>query len=397
MTLIVDHYLGYADCGWRVTVAVKVTDSLAATATKSYAAFVIKAKPSISAPTTLPGGQVGIAYTSTTLTGAGGTTPYTWSLSSGALPAGVTLNASTGVISGTPTASGSFTVTAKVTDSIGGFGTKAYAAFVIKAAPSITLRRHCRMALSGRRTTTMTAAGGTTPYTWSVLSGALPTGVTMTSAGVISGTPTAAGTFSPVIKVTDSLSATATKSYTVTVTAPALRSPPRLRCQAGRSPWRTHRPRSRVPADRRRTPGALPAASGLALSTAGVLTGTPTAAGSYASIVVTVTDNASVIATKSYSVAITGALAITAPASLPDGQVGIPYTSTTITRTGGSSPFVWTATGLPAGVTINSSTGVVSGTPTVTGAFSPTITVTDSYSTTASRTYSSSVTIAARD
>src|ERR1700759_1516391 len=81
--------------------------------------------PTIPTASPLPSGQVATAY-SVTLAATGGTTPYTWSISAGSLPAGLGLNASTGAITGTPTAGGitsSFTV--KVTGSGGGFGTKA--------------------------------------------------------------------------------------------------------------------------------------------------------------------------------------------------------------------------------------------------------------------------------
>ena len=85
----------------------------------------------------LPNGTVGTSYT-TTLAASGGTTPYTWSISGGALPGGLTLNGSTGNISGTPTAAGTFNLTARVTDS-GSPQASATAPFTITISSSGTV------------------------------------------------------------------------------------------------------------------------------------------------------------------------------------------------------------------------------------------------------------------
>ena len=85
--------------------------------TSASLTFTIVAPLSITTAS-LPGGNIGVAY-SATLVAAGGTTPYTWSITAGTLPAGLTLNGSTGVISGTPTAAGSSSFTVQVTDATG--------------------------------------------------------------------------------------------------------------------------------------------------------------------------------------------------------------------------------------------------------------------------------------
>jgi hypothetical protein len=85
-----------------------------------------------------PAGQVGVAYTDT-LTATGGTTPYTWSVSAGSLPPGITLTASTGVLAGTPTTAGTFSFTVKVTDATGLTATKATSITIAGGALAITV------------------------------------------------------------------------------------------------------------------------------------------------------------------------------------------------------------------------------------------------------------------
>src|SRR5207302_6466795 len=95
-----------------------VTDSSNPTMIQSVSLTITITPAALTITTTsLPNGQVNTAY-STTLAATGGTTPYTWSLTSGTLPSGLTLNATSGAITGTPTIAVSGTpLTFKVTDS----------------------------------------------------------------------------------------------------------------------------------------------------------------------------------------------------------------------------------------------------------------------------------------
>ncbi len=133
---------------------------------------------------------------------ATGTTPLVWSITSGAPPTGVSLNSSTGVLAGTPTASGTFNFTISVTNGFGSPSTQ---------ADSLTIAPVCLITAptlpSGKfnvpYSQTVTTAGCTSP-TFAITSGSIPTGMTLhTGTGVIDGTPTVPGLFNFTIGVTD--------------------------------------------------------------------------------------------------------------------------------------------------------------------------------------------------
>jgi hypothetical protein len=150
----------------------------------------------------------GAAYTGS-VTPSGGHSPYTYAVQTGALPTGISLNASTGAISGSSTSVGSYAGTFRVTDVGGRTADTAAFAFDVTAALSIS-----KSFADGTENTaysgSATASGGATPYTYSVFSGALPTGLTLNAGtGAVTGTPTTPGTFNFVIRVTDNLGATA--------------------------------------------------------------------------------------------------------------------------------------------------------------------------------------------
>ncbi|MHB8680279.1 MAG: putative Ig domain-containing protein, partial [Rudaea sp.] len=178
------------------------------------------------APATLPAATVAAAY-SQTISASGGTAPYTFAVTSGSLPAGLTLS-SAGVLSGTPTAGGTFNFTVTATDSSTGTGPyKGSLAYTLTVnAPTITLSPTSlpngtnNVAYASQ---TITASGGTSPYTYAVTSGALPPGLTLSSAGVLSGTPTAGGTFNFTVTATDSSTGTGpykgSQAYTLIVNA----------------------------------------------------------------------------------------------------------------------------------------------------------------------------------
>jgi len=169
---------------------------------------------------TLPGGQVNSAY-STAVTATGGTAPYTWSISSGVLPTGLSLATGTGVISGTPSASGTFNVTLAVHDAQG-VSTTANFSITIAASLQITTTSLPSGVVGSPYDATLAATGGTPPYTWGIASGSLPSSLALAATtGTISGTPSTSGTFTPTVQVTDSANNTVTQPYSFAISDPA--------------------------------------------------------------------------------------------------------------------------------------------------------------------------------
>jgi Putative Ig domain len=160
----------------------------------------------------LPAGAFDVAYNQTvSVTGGIGT--LVWGVTSGGLPPGLNLNTANGNISGTPTSSGSFTFTLRVTDSIPQFDEQDLTITINSASvpPRITTDSLPEGKRNEPYAATLEASGGTIPYTWSVTP-ALPTGLTLAAAtGVISGTPTATSNMSHDFTVRDSTNQTTTK------------------------------------------------------------------------------------------------------------------------------------------------------------------------------------------
>lgn len=175
------------------------------TASQSYTLTVV---PRLKiAAVTVPAGEVSRAFT-LQLAANGGKAQYKWSLAGGtALPAGVTLDGASGVISGRPTVAGSFPVKVTVTDSLGLTDT---VDVNLSFAPKLAITtRALRAAKAGRAfTARLTAAGGVAPRTWAIVRGSLPAGVHFSKrTGVFSGTPRRAGTSRVAVQVTDALGA----------------------------------------------------------------------------------------------------------------------------------------------------------------------------------------------
>ncbi|MES2390227.1 MAG: putative Ig domain-containing protein, partial [Acidobacteriota bacterium] len=200
------------------TFSVTVTDHNGGTATQSYSVTIASAgAPPVITTTTLPGGTMGTPYDAIVVA-SGGTAPYKFSVTSGTLPAGVTLGASGG-LTGTPTVTGPTTFTISVTDTNGKTAGANYSVTIGAAGVGLTITPTSLPAGTEGTfyTASLTAAGGSTPYTFSMTGGQLPAGMTFTSGGVLSGMPIAAATSYFTVTVVDSASHVASQNYSVTM------------------------------------------------------------------------------------------------------------------------------------------------------------------------------------
>ena len=325
------------------------------------------------------------AYT-TQLAATSGVPPYTWGLAAGSapLPDALSIAANTGVISGTPTAAaGSYPLTIKVVDANNNTSTKQLTLRIVDAPLTITSAIPLSPAsLTQAYTLQLSASGGRGGYVWSLASGSLPLGLTMNSAGLISGTPTKASTYSFTVRVTSGAT-TATKALSISVTALLKVTTTTLAAGdvgvaysaafyatggTGTYVWQVDS-------------GGLP--PGLNLGTK--ITGTASSLGSYP-IVLRVTDTAGRTAVSGTLTINIYQLSITTGA-LPGATRGAAY-SFQVVAANGATPYVFSRSSgaLPSGLTM-STAGLISGTPSVTGTFTYTVKVTDYRRKTALKTF----------
>ena len=352
------------------------TDSFTYTATNAYGFASQTVTVTVSAPTltfspgagALTSGTVGTAY-SQTLAASGGTAPYTYAVTSGSLPAGLSLNTATGAISGTPATAGNASFSITATDTYDAIGVAAYSISTAVQAPAAGNVGATVAANSVANTIALNLSGGAAA---TVAIATNPAHGTATASGTsITYTPTSgySGTDSFTYTATNASGTSSPATVTITVSAPTLTFSPAtgaltsgtvgtaysqtLAASGGTAPY-TYAV----------TSGSLPA--GLSLNTAtGAISGTPATAGN-ASFSITATDTANATGVVHYSIAVAAPAASfvfsPTPGALSAAMAGEDY-SQSITATGGNGTLVYSLSSgtLPNGMVLNVSTGELTG------------------------------------
>ncbi|TCQ70237.1 putative Ig domain-containing protein, partial [Ochrobactrum sp. BH3] len=356
---------GTAKTAGKFDFTIKATDRNNDTGTKStYIQVEAKATVTIN-PTTLPNGKVGKAYDAQRLNASGGATPYTYKeYDKAKQPAGLTLNSSTGVFSGTPTKAGTYKFWLGATDKNGdggeSAGTNGWREYSVTIAEAPTIKigpQNIPDTKVGKSYDLQFAAeGGTGPYTYKVSTGTLPTGLTLSTDGKLTGTTTEAKTFNFTVEAKDAEGYLGPRSSTIVVAAiatvtinPATLPDGKvgkayggyLSATGGVEPY----------VYKAFDAGKLPPGVQINRDT-GVLYGTPTKAGTYKFWLGATDKNGDggestgTNGWREYSVTIADAPTLGLELSLPNGKQDLDYGAHKLVATG-STGFTYAVTGLP--------------------------------------------------
>ena len=291
------------------TFTVQVADS-STPALTAAAALTLTVVPIAVTTTSLPADPVDVAYKQT-LTAAGGTGRYTWKVTGGALPPGLTLSAGTslspgGVLSGTPTVAGSYTFTVQVTDAASPPDVASRSLTLVIAPMTVATSSLPNAPVGRSYSAKLVTSGGKSTFTWSLSSGALPAGLKLSTAGALTGAPTAVGTSTFTVSVHDASKPANTASRTLTITVTPMQIttaslPAGVVKKAYSAKLAVSGGKGTLVFSL--ASGSLP--SGVKLSSAGAFSGTPTAAGSW-TFTVRVHDSSSPqdVATRAYTLTV---------------------------------------------------------------------------------------------
>jgi hypothetical protein len=376
--------------------AVRVTDGAGSSATKNLTLIVKPSAPLTITTGQLPRGSVGSTY-SQVIGASGGQTPYSWSKESGNIPGGLTLNQSTGVISGAPEQAGTSSFVIKLTDATSASVTATLSIIINPAISALVVETESLPdgVVGQDYSQSLKAVGGNGAYSWEIRTGKLPDGLRLSESGTISGRPTTSGEVEFDVRVSDQSGQSATALLSIDVDpAPqltilsvnplpqaAVGVPYRtnLQASAGSSPYSWDK-KKKV-----KKFGAFP--PGITLSPDGLLTGTPTTEG-ISNFTVRVRDANGKAASKPFTIEVgppPPPLAIRTE-SLPQGTQGLTYNAK-LEASGGVGPYGWTIDSgtLPDGLTMTGE-GVISGRASQAGSTTFTVRVRDSIGTSSVKT-----------
>ena len=382
-----------------VSYTVTITDNLSATSSNTFSLTI---NPALA--TTVDVGAKALTINTSAVAfkpviSSAGTSPYTYAITgAAALPSGLSINATTGVISGTPTVtSASTTYSVTATDAASATSTKTFT-LVVNPALVATQAVATRTLTAGNGAASsfvpVTGSGGTTVYAYSI-DPTLPTGLVFNSTtGSVSGTPSAAAAAKLyTVTVTDAAGATATNTFTLTITgviaAAQAVATKGLTLGTAAVAFTPVTVAGGTSSFTYTVAPALPAGLSLASGT-GVITGTPTAVAAAANYAVTVTDANGAQANNSFGLTVNAALTSTVAVATKGLTLNSVVTAfTPVTKAGGTSPFAFAVSPpLPAGLTLSTADGSVYGTPTVIAAAADyTVTITDGASATTSKVF----------
>ncbi|MGB7720281.1 MAG: putative Ig domain-containing protein [Bryobacteraceae bacterium] len=367
------------------TIQLQISDSGGGYAAPASLPFTVAAAPplTITGPSSLPAGTETVYYGLVTFTSTGGLGAIAWKATG--LPTGLTMSTG-GMLAGTPVAGshGTYDVQVMATDSAG--NTASVKLSLIINASNLAARQDpipAGMAGIAYGPVTLTAGGGTAPYTWSVSSG-MPNGLTLSSAGVISGTPAAgsAGTYTLAVILHDANGATSSAVWSLVIETPLSVSSPASLPVATEGLFYGPVYLGAVGGSGSYTWNVTTLPTDLGMSTSGMLSGTP-ALGSHGSypiqFIVRDSNGFTGSATLTLTVQAAQHPTITSPLSLAACEELVVCPSQQFAASGGAPPYTWSAAGLPADLAMSPG-GLLSGTPSSgsRGAYAVTVTARDS-------------------
>ena len=322
------------------------------------------ASPVITSGTTASG-TANVVFGGYTVTASNSPTSF----GASGLPPGLNIDTSSGLIAGTPTIGGSFVATVSATNANATPGTQTVTFTIIPAAPVITSGGVATGTIGTPFGAGYTVTATNTPTSFSATG--LPPGLSVIpGSGVITGTPTSTGTFVATVRASNANPTPGSKTVTFTIfpAVPVITSGTAVSGTTGTAitPYQIAATNSPTIFTAPGLPG------GLTISASGLISGMPTVAGTF-NVTVSAANTNPTAGTQTVVFTIVPPIPVISSAAVASGQTGV-LLSPTYTIAASNSPTVFGAAGLPPGLTLNTSTGLISGIPTALGVFNVALT-----------------------